>query len=50
MPKVAFLTQLTELLSNTNGPWTTFGDFNDLISSEEKRGGREFEASTSTGL
>ncbi|KAG8372571.1 hypothetical protein BUALT_Bualt12G0079900 [Buddleja alternifolia] len=42
---------LLEAIGNTfGGPWALIGDFNDIVSQSEKKGGRQFTSSSSGGL
>lgn len=48
--KEAFWETLVDLGGAGDQPWVCTGDFDDILKSSEKRGGREVRASSSRGL
>ena len=48
--KHVFWQDLRSIGASFNGAWMVFGDFNSIISQEDKRGGRVFASSSSGGF
>lgn len=48
--KAVFWEELADLRGSGDQPWVCTGDFNDVVKSNEKHGGRSVSASSSRGL